>query len=210
LLNQHRPSISRFFGLDENISIDILIEFIQSNPKQWLPEKFIEFKKIEIQPGFSVAKVIEKELLDMPDISGLVAAHNEIKASLEKIKFFGFIHAFSKLYSEKEDIFNLESDVDFIPDLDNFLSVYTTSAEQNVILTLLENLLEVLNDMDSIGLIKIHNGFGELENIQNFFIFKERCFGINSKIFLRIPQLKKYGDTQSVKKHEQDFASIFQ
>ncbi|QGY44157.1 hypothetical protein GM418_10950 [Maribellus comscasis] len=197
LINKCRLDLAAFFEMEGNYGLTETTEFIKSNPQKWLPGMYIETKKIQIPEWLNKERVIEEKLVTYPETLELVSLHSQIMSAWQKIKSTGFIFPFQKLYDEERDLFSIEFNLEFGESISNFLAIRTTTPEQNVVLGIIERLLESLEDLSALRIIKLEKGPGELQRIERFFKFKGRSFDINPFIFHRDPSLKQYGPVES-------------
>lgn len=196
LINKSRQSLATFFEIEGNFGTTETAEFIKSNPKKWLPERYIDVEKIQIPAGLNRERVIEEKLVSYPETEELVSLHKRIISAWKDIKATGFIFPFQKLYDEERDLYSTEFNLDFGEYLSNFLAVRTTTPEQNAILEIIEKLLESLHDLSHLRIIKLEKGPAEIQRIERFFKFKGGGFEINPFIFHRDPSLKQYGPVE--------------
>lgn len=188
LLNKVIPELADFLKLNE-LPQEKLFEFIKSDPGKWLPKQYIEANNVEIPGSFDIDKVIEMGMVPIPSTDVLSAIHANILRVWKNIQSEGFIFPLKKLFNEDENQFVIT--IDFYEGEDEYLTVKTKTPEQNVIITILENLLESLYDLSDIRLIKLEKGPAELNRIDSLLNYKAGDFTIKPNIF-RHPALKQY------------------
>lgn len=196
LLNDARLALANYFQLEEKSSMQMLIDFIKSNPADWLPKQYILLTKTKTPDNINLDKIIELKLVDFPDTSEMINLHRSIIYIWKEVKSWGFI-SLKNLYNAENDSFELTPL--FFELQDDFLIKRTTTAEQNVVLRIIEKLHEAIIELDSLQIIQLRKGIGDFIKIQHFFKFKGGSISINPYIFIGNSILQKFGDVQTGK-----------
>ncbi len=199
--NDCRLELSKYFNLDENFPIDRFFDFILSRPADWLPKQYFQANNISIPENMNIDRVIEMKLIEFPATETLINKHRGIIEAWNKIQSFSFIPAM-ELYDKQAGEFNLNGY--FFEAQDEFLDVKTTTAEQNVVLELIEKLNNTLHELSDLRIINLEKGLMEVAKIQDFFLFRGGSLVVNPVIFKRMPKLKKYGDVSTGKNNIQN------
>lgn len=209
LLNKVIPELNSFLKLNE-LPQEKLFEFIKNNPDKWLPKQYIQCNNIEIPGSFDIDKVIETGMVPIPSTDELLSLHSDILRVWKDIKSEGFIYPLINLTDEKNKIHQFSIRIEFFEAVDQFLAVKTTTAEQNVFVTVLNNLLESLYDLSNLRIIKLEKGPAELDRINSFLLFKGGGVTLNPRIFKRHPALKQYFEQPERNHHSATLDELLQ
>ena len=151
--------------LNINISLDEFLDFLKSNPENWIYTKFVAINKIAF-PGLSTEKIIELKLLDIKGVEDVLAAQSKFTIALNRVKKSNFVYPFRNLYDTKENMFTVPMEVTFKAE-DNF-SRRTQSEKQNIILDKFNKLCEVLNELNELDIVRTKNGPDEISILTDY------------------------------------------
>ena len=209
LLNKVIAELSDFLKLVE-LPKEKIFEFIKNDPDKWLPKQYIECNNVEIPGSFDIEKVIETGMVPIPSTDELLSLHSAIMKIWKNINSEGFIYPLHNLTDEEDQIHQFSISIEIFEAVDQYLAVKTTTAKQNVIVTVLNNLLESLYDLSALRVIKLEKGPAELDRINNFLLFKGGGVTLNPRIFKRHPALKQYFERPTRNNHSVTLDELLQ
>lgn len=211
---------SILFDLSEYLEIDritdpsIFFDFMNStDPREFLYSVWIQSKGITTPAGFSLPKVIELDLIDVPRerFDLLISERNEllktIQAKQSELKFnFSLSHFFEIKNGFGQFIFPGLYDDGFTCEafeqaLFNHVRVFTQTPEENKVVELLNNFVHSLNDMIEFGLMPNSKGTWRTkldDKLLEYLTFApgtERPLSIDPRITYQLSIRRGLGDT---------------
>lgn len=176
-LNELQPAFEKAIFQKENSSTFTgtgeLFEFINSKfPEKWITRRYIEANEISIA-NLDSERIIELELVRVPAAPDLLALRQRVLKQLEVVKASGFYYPVSNLYNCETGKFEITNDL--FKEAEKRFCRVTQSQAQNEIVTIFNELCEVLNKLHRINIIRGKNGSAELNLLDSFIdVMKEQ------------------------------------
>jgi hypothetical protein len=193
--------------LEESISIDVFLNFISSNPENWIYKEYIRVKKIQFN-GLDTERIIDLKLIAINGIDAVMTAHKTFVSALDKVKLNNFFYPLRKFFNEETNQF--EQNGDFWQSCDNHYSRFTQTPEQNRILGIFNRLTDVLNELDAEGILRAKHGKNEIALLTDYIEISKTStipFIVTDVLFYR-HRTTKYRVNDPVKK-SYSFADLF-
>lgn len=165
---EYQLAISACISLDltdDFSSFKLLIESLRTDTKEFLSRKYIEINKLSF-PGLAIEKLIENDLISTNEISYAVEMRKALDDALKNAKNTGFSYPLDNLNSDWEIMWELSDD--FLNEVKNHVSRFTQNEEQNNIFGIFERLTDVLNELNSLNILRAKNGVNEISSLKDY------------------------------------------
>lgn len=177
ILNELKPALEKAIFQDGNSSTFTgsreLFEYINAKyPEKWIIREFIKANQISV-PGLDIERIIDLELVKVPEAPELLMLRLRVLKQLEFVKKTGFYYPVSNLYERETGKWEITND--FFQEAEKRFCRVTQSPEQNEIVSIFNDLCEVLNKLHQKNIVRGKNGPVEFELLHLFIdIMKEQ------------------------------------
>jgi hypothetical protein len=176
--------------------VKFLLDAVSEDTTKFIKQVFVRVNEIRI-PGISTDKLMELDLLSIPELDEVVKARKKFDQALQRVKDTKFFYPLHKLYTGHQTGWDLTPE--FFEELDKFVRNFTTTEAQNEILQTIEKLVDALNDLSKRGILRPKYGSNELTNLFPLLtidLSTVESYSVNREVFTR-PRLTNYRNVKN-------------